>query len=87
MPDGLDEPGRCYGMENNMKQTKAMGISRQLSPVQIMIGQKQMENVEYLKHVGRMTTDNARYVCKIKCRISKTKSHSQRRFFPPDNWA
>jgi hypothetical protein len=36
-----------YGMEMNVEKTKVMRISRQPSPVTIMIDQKQPENVEY----------------------------------------
>jgi hypothetical protein len=45
----IDKPieiGRCCGMEMNVDKTKVMRISRQPSPVTIMIGQKQLENVE-----------------------------------------
>jgi len=33
------EIGSCYGMEMNVEKTKVMGISRQPSPVTIMIDQ------------------------------------------------
>jgi len=36
MFDKLIEAGRCYGMEKNVDEVKV--ISRQPSPVQIMIG-------------------------------------------------
>jgi len=39
MTDKLIEIGRCYGMEMNVDKTKVMGISRQPSPVTIMIHQ------------------------------------------------
>jgi hypothetical protein len=42
----LIEIGRCYGMEMNVDKTKAMRISRQPSSVTIMMGRKQLENVE-----------------------------------------
>jgi len=42
MIDKLIEIGRCYGMEVNVGKAKVMRISRQLSPVTIMIGQKQL---------------------------------------------
>jgi len=44
--DKLIEIGRCYGMEMNVEKTKVMRISRQLLPVNIIIDQKQLENVE-----------------------------------------
>ena len=40
MIDKLIETGRCYGMEMNVEKTKVMRISRQPSPVTIMIDQK-----------------------------------------------
>jgi len=47
MIDKLIEIGRCYGMEMNVEKTKVMRISRQSSPVKIMIDQsnKRMWNL------------------------------------------
>ena len=39
MIDKLTEIGRCYGMVMNVEKTKVMRISRQPSPVTIMIEQ------------------------------------------------
>jgi len=39
MIERLVDVGRCYGMEMNVGKTKVMRISRQLSPIQIMIDQ------------------------------------------------
>jgi hypothetical protein len=50
MIDKLIEIGRCYGFEINVETTKLMRISRQPSPVTIVIDQKQLENVEYFKY-------------------------------------
>ena len=41
--DKLIEIGSCCGMEMNVEKTKVMRISRQPSPVTIMIDQKQLE--------------------------------------------
>jgi hypothetical protein len=49
MIDKLIVIGRCYGMEMNVEETKVTRISRQPSPVTIMIEQKQLENVECFK--------------------------------------
>jgi len=49
MIDKLTEIGRCYGMEMNVEKTKVMRISRQQLSVKIIIGQKQLENVESFK--------------------------------------
>jgi hypothetical protein len=45
MIDRLTEIGRCCGMEINVEKTMVMRISRQPSTIQIMIDQKQPENV------------------------------------------
>jgi hypothetical protein len=50
MIDKLNEIEGCYGMEMNVEKTKVMRISRQPFPVKIMIDQKQLENVEFLKY-------------------------------------
>jgi len=39
-------------MEVNVGKTKVMKISRQASPIQIMIDQEQLENVEYFNSLG-----------------------------------
>ena len=58
MIEKLTEIGRCYGMEMNVEKTKVMRISRQPSTVTIMIDQKQLENVECFKYLGRMLTND-----------------------------
>ena len=66
------------------KNTKAMKFSRQLPPIQIMIDQKQPENVEYFNYLCSMITDDASCTLEIKCRIAmaqadfnKNTSHQQ----------
>jgi hypothetical protein len=61
-------------MEMNVVKTKVMGISRQASPIHIMIDQKQMENVEYFNCVGSMLTKDARCTREMKSRIAMTKA-------------
>jgi len=39
------------------KKTKVMRISRQPSPVKIVINQKQLENVECFKYLGGILTN------------------------------
>jgi hypothetical protein len=39
------------------KKTKVMRISRQPSPMKIMIAQKPLENVEYFNYLGSMIND------------------------------
>jgi hypothetical protein len=49
MIDKLIEIGKCYGIEMIVEKTKVIRFSRQLFPVIIMIGQKQLKNVESFK--------------------------------------
>ena len=74
MIDKPTEFGRCYGMEANVEKTKVMRISRQPSPVTIMIGQKQLENVECFKYLGSMLTNDGRCTCEIKSRLAMAKA-------------
>jgi hypothetical protein len=74
MTDRLIEIGRRYGMEMNVKKTKVMSISRQPSPIKIMIDQKQLENVEYFTYLGSMITNDARSTREIKSRIAMAKA-------------
>jgi hypothetical protein len=43
MINRLIEIGRCYRIKMNVGKTKGMRISRQPSPIQIMMGQKRTE--------------------------------------------
>jgi len=74
MIDKVIEIGSCYGMEMNVEKTKIMRISRQPSPVTIMLDQKQLENVECFKHLGSMLTNDGRCTCEIKSRIAMAKA-------------
>ena len=76
MIDKLTEIGRCYGIEMNVEKTNVMimRISRQPSPVTIMIEQKQLENVECFKYLGRILTNDGRCTCEIKSRIAMAKA-------------
>jgi hypothetical protein len=47
-------------MEMNVENNKVVRISRPQSPAQIIIDQKQQENVEYLNYFGSMTTNYAK---------------------------
>jgi hypothetical protein len=58
----------------NVEKTKVMRISRQPSPVKIMMNQKQLENVESFKYLGSILTNNGRCTCEIKCRIAMAKA-------------
>jgi hypothetical protein len=51
-----------------------MRISRQPSPMKIMIDQKQLKNVEYFNYLGTMITNDARCTREIKSRIAMAKA-------------
>jgi hypothetical protein len=82
MLDTLIEIGRRYGMEMNVEKAKVMRISRQTSPIQIVIDQKQLENLEYFNYLGSMITNDVRCTHEIKSRIAMAKAA----FFSPANW-
>ena len=67
------ETGRCYGMEMNVKEIKLITISRQPFQVEIIIYQKQLENVESFKYLGSMLTNDGRCTCEIKSKIAMVK--------------
>jgi hypothetical protein len=68
--------GRCYEMETNMENIKVMRISRELSSVHMITDQKHMWNVEYVKYLGSMITNDARCTRESKSRTAG-KNHSQ----------
>jgi hypothetical protein len=59
---------------NEGRKAKVMRILRQSSPVQIMIDQKQLENVEYFSYLGSMIMNDARCTYEIKSRTAMTKA-------------
>ena len=61
-------------MEINVEKTKVMRISRQPSPITIMIHQKQLQNVKCFKYLGSMLTEDRRCTCEIKSRIAMAKA-------------
>jgi hypothetical protein len=69
-------------MEMNVGKTKAMRISRQQSPIQIVTDQNQPENVEYFNYLGSMVTNDGRYTREIKSRIAMVKvSYNKKKTF------
>ena len=56
-----------------------MRISREKCALLIMVGQNQLENVEYLKYLGNKITNDARCTCKIKYRIVMAKAEFNRK--------
>jgi hypothetical protein len=86
MIDKLIKIGRRYGMEMNVEKTKTMRISRQPSPVTIMIDQKQLENVEcFLGGACYQMMEDVRV--KLNPRLPWPKLRStRRRHSLPANW-
>jgi hypothetical protein len=74
MVDRLSEIGRCYGMEMNVEKTKVMRISRQQSPIKIIIDKKQLENMEYFNYLSSMITNDARCTREIKSSTAMAKA-------------
>ena len=70
----LSKIGRYYGMEMSAEKTKVIRISRPPSSVQIMVDQKQLENVEYFIYLSSMITKDACCRCEIKSRTAKTQA-------------
>jgi hypothetical protein len=60
-------------MEMNVEKTNVMRISRQTSPVTIMLDQRQLENVECFKYLGSILTNDGSCMCEIKSRIAMAK--------------
>jgi hypothetical protein len=85
--DRLIEIGRRYGMEMNVEKTKVTRISRQPSPIKIMIDQKQLQNVEYFNYLGSVITNDARCTREIKSRIAMAKAaFKKKNTFLPAKW-
>jgi hypothetical protein len=67
---------------------KVKGISRQSFSVQILIDQKQLENLECFPYLGTTIASDSGYRREIKPRIAMGKQHStSRNFFSPANWS
>jgi hypothetical protein len=58
----------------NDKKTRVVTISRKPSAVRTMIGQKQLENVEYFSYLSTLVTNDARCTREIQSRIAMTKA-------------
>ena len=50
----------------NADKTKVMRISREPFPIQNVIDQKEVENVEYFTYLGSMITNDSRHPREIK---------------------
>ena len=51
-----------------------MRIPRQPFPVKVMIEQKQLENVESFKYLGKFLTKDVKCTCENKCRTAMAKA-------------
>lgn len=67
--DRLIKAGKFHGMEMNVENPNVIRISRQSSPAQITIEQKQPENLNYLSSV---ITNDARWTGGINSRTAMT---------------
>jgi len=56
-----------------------MRISRQPSPVTIMIEQIHLDNVECFKYLGNILTNDGRCTCEIKSRVAMAKAASNKK--------
>jgi hypothetical protein len=74
MIDKLIEIGRSYGMEMSVEKTRVIGISRQPFPVNLTIDQKQLENVESIKSLGSLLTNDGRCTYEIKSKVAMEKA-------------
>jgi len=80
MINALTEPGRCFGTEMNVDETKVMRISTQPFPAH-MKDQKQLEKCEiFFNHLGGITND-ARCICETKSRTAMAKAAFSKKIF------
>lgn len=74
-------------MKTNAEKTKAVRVSCQTSTLQIMIDQKQTENVEYFNYMGSIITNDARRTREINPVLPRQKQHSARgKILSPASW-
>ena len=69
-------------MKMNVEKTTVLGIPKEHS-LQIMMDQKQLENVEYFNYFGNIITNEARCTREIRSRIAIAKA--RRKFFSSAN--
>ena len=79
MTERLIEIGRFCGMEMKVGKCKVMRISRKPTPLYVMIDQKQLKNVEYFKHFGRIMTKDTKCTREIKSSIARVKAEFNRK--------
>jgi len=74
MIDKLNEIGGCYGMEMNVKKNQINENFKTTIQVKIVIDQKQLDNVESFKYLGKMLTNDGSCTCEIKSSIAVAKA-------------
>ena len=62
------------GTEINVEKTKAVRMSRQLCLVQVMVHQKELEDMEYFKYLSGIITNHARCTREINSSIAMSKA-------------
>jgi len=74
-------------MEINVEETKVMRISRQQPRVLIMMRQKRLKNVKYVRCLCKVITNDSRFTRENNSTISIEKQRLTRReIFPLANW-
>jgi len=79
MIDRLIYIGKCYGNETNVEKSTVMGFTREPSTVHVVTDPRKLKNVEYLKNLGKLTTNdsilyvimNLEFPCKISVQQDK----------------
>ena len=71
----LNEIGRCSVVEKYAAKTEVLRISRQASPVRIVIDNKKaQERMKYFNYLSSIVTGDARCTCEIEYRIVTAKA-------------
>jgi hypothetical protein len=66
-------------MEMNVEKTMIMTIWKEPSPLQVVIDQKQVKNVEYFNYLDYRITNVARWTREVKCSIAMAKAAFNRK--------
>ena len=68
-------------MEINGEESEVMRMQRQPFAIQIIVGQKLRENVEYFKYLCSIITNDARWTREVNPVLPWQKQHSKGDFF------
>jgi hypothetical protein len=80
-----EEAIACLGPHS--RKEEEMRVLKQPSPVQVMTGQKQLENYDYLNYLASLTKFDARYAPEIESGLPWQKRLStRRRLLSTENW-